>query len=143
MPGNDILGSKGQPIQEVAVGGFAGGGAPISVLSIGNYATVTPTGQISTASTVVLAGCEFDARPWTAIAYTVAVITNSVTWSVWGANAADYSDEQAVLAPVSVIASATGTYVAALAPYAYYRVKIIDTVGGTHGTATVRGIVKA
>ena len=35
------------------------------------------------------------------------------------------------------------TYVVAQAPYAYYRVKIIDTVGNTHGTATLAGIVKA
>jgi hypothetical protein len=109
----------------------------------GNYSTVAPAGQASTNATVVLAGCGFDARPWTSIAYTIAVATQAVTWSVFGANAADYSDEQIVQAAASVAAAGTGTYVAALAPYAYYRVKIIDTVGGTHGTATVRGIVKA
>lgn len=109
----------------------------------GNYSAVSPAAQASTDATVVLAGCEFDARPWTSIAYTISVITNDVTWSVWGANASNYSDEQAVLAPASVVAAATSTYVSAQAPYAYYRVKIIDTVGASHGTATVRGIVKA
>lgn len=117
--------------------------ADLAVQLSGNYATVAPVGQVSTAATVVLAGCEFDARAWTSLAYTIKVITNDVTWSVWGANASDYSDETAVLPAVSVAAGAVSSRVFALAPYGYYRVKIIDTVGASHGTATVRGIVKS
>lgn len=114
-----------------------------SIQLSGNYATVAPVGQLSTASTVVLAGCEFDARAWTSLTYTIAVSTHDVTWSVWGANASDYSDETAVLTAVSVVAAAFSSYAVSLAPYAFYRVKIIDTVGASHGTATVRGIVKS
>ena len=109
----------------------------------GNYASVAPVGQLSTASTVVLAGCEFDARTWTSLAYTISVITNDVTWSVWGANAANYSDESAVLTATSVVAATNSNYVVSLAPFSFYRVKIIDTVGASHGTATVRGGVKS
>jgi hypothetical protein len=110
---------------------------------LASYAMVTPAGQVSTASTVVLAGCEFDARGRISLCYTISVATNAVSWSVWGANAANYSDEVAVLEAVSVATSGVSSYIATLAPYAYYRVKIIDTVGASHGTATVRGIVKA
>ncbi len=91
---------------------------------------------------MVLAGAETDARVWFSLCYTIKVITNPVTCSVWGANAADYSDEVAVLSPVSVAASAASSYAVAPAPYSYYRVKIIDTSGGSHGVATVRGIAK-
>lgn len=103
---------------------------------------ITPTAQASTASTAVVDGSEFDARAWRSLAYTIKVATQDVTWSVFGANASDYSDEVAVLSPASVAAGAGSSYAVAQAPYAYYRVKIIDTVGGVHGTATVRGILK-
>lgn len=114
-----------------------------TITTTGNYSAVAPAGQVSTASLVVLAGSEFDARTWISLAYTIAVATEAVTWSVFGANASDYSDEIVVSAGASVAAAAASSYAVALAPYAYYRVKIIDTAAGTHGTATVRGIVKA
>ena len=103
---------------------------------------VAPVGQLSTASTVVLAGAELDARGFRSLAYTVKVATQSVDWSVFGANASDYSDEVAVQAATTVVAGAAGSYVVAQAPYSFYRCKLIDTVGGVHGTATIRGILK-
>jgi hypothetical protein len=103
---------------------------------------LTPAGQLSVDALTVLAGSEFDARTWRSIAYTVAVATNGVKWTVYGANAADYSDEQVVQALTNVAAGATGSYVVAQAPYAYYRVKIQPNVNATQGTATLRGIAK-
>ena len=59
---------------------------------------VAPVGQLSTNAYVVLTGSGMDLRAWRSLAYTLAVITNDVTWEVYGANASDYSDEQAVQA---------------------------------------------
>jgi hypothetical protein len=106
-----------------------------------NFEEVAPTPLLSTNSLVALA--EIDTGHWKSLAYTIAVATNSVDWTVFGANADDYSDEQVVQAEASVAAAATGTYAVAQAPYRYYRVKIKSTVPGDHGTATVRGIAKA
>lgn len=104
--------------------------------------TVAPDAQASTASTAVVTGSEMDARPWRSVAYTIKVATNSVDWSVFGANASDYSDEVAVQAAATVAAGAASSYAVAQAPYSYYRVKIIDTSAPNHGTATVRGVMK-
>lgn len=103
---------------------------------------VGPIAQASTNATANVAGAEIDARQWRTVCYNVAAAGNAVDWSVWGANASDYSDEVAVKAATKVNAGANDTYAASPAPYAYYRVKIIDDVGGTHGTATVNGIAK-
>jgi len=103
---------------------------------------VTPAAQASVNAETVLAGSEIDARMWRSIAYTIAIITAGVKWAVYGANAADYSDEQAVQALTNVAAAATGTYTVAQAPYAYYRVKIASNVADTPGAATLRGIAK-
>lgn len=116
----------------------------ISPAALANrYETVAPAAQVSTASAVVVTGSEIDARPWTTVAYTVVVANEAIKWSVWGAHAADYSDEVAVLSPATVAAAASSSYAATPAPFSRYRVKIIDDSGGTHGTATVRGIAKA
>lgn len=103
---------------------------------------VAPAAQLSANADAVVVGSEIDALAWNSVSYTVTVADNSVTWTVFGANAADYSDEQVVSAAAPVAAGATGNYAVAQAPYAYYRVKIRSTVGGVHGTATVRGIAK-
>lgn len=103
---------------------------------------VTPVAQASTASDVVVSGSEMDVRMWKSISYTIKVATNAVTWTVFGANASGYSDEVVVQDAASVAANASGSYAVTQAPYAYYRVKIRDTVGGNHGTATVVGLAK-
>jgi hypothetical protein len=103
---------------------------------------VAPVGQLSTAATVEVAGARLDASHLGSVSYTCKVATNAVTWQVTGANLADYSDEVVVNGPVSVGAGAVGTYAVAQAVYQFYRVSIIDTVGGTHGTATVTGHAK-
>jgi len=104
--------------------------------------TVSPDAQASTASAAAVTGSDMDARPWRSLAYTIAVATQAVKWSVWGANAADFSDEVAVLSPTTVAAAAVSSYSTAQAVYSYYRVKIIDDAEGVHGTATIRGVMK-
>lgn len=106
------------------------------------FNTVAPTPQVSTNATVVVTGSDIDVRPYTSLAYTVTVATNAIKWSVWGANAADFSDETAVQAAATVTAGGVASYSVAQAPFSYYRVKIIDDAGGVHGTATIRGIAK-
>jgi hypothetical protein len=103
---------------------------------------VAPVAQLSVDAETVLAGSEIDARMWRSISYTVAVATNAVKWSVYGANDSAYADEQAVQALTNVAGGATGAYTVAQAPYAYYRVKIQPNVGGVQGTVTLRGIAK-
>lgn len=106
-----------------------------------NFETVAPDPLASTNSLVAVA--PIDTGPWLSLAYTISVATESVDWTVFGANAADYSDEQVVQAEAAVAAAATGTYAVAQAPYRYYRVKIKSTVPDTPGTATIVGIAKA
>jgi len=98
--------------------------------------------QTSANADTLVAGSEIDARPWRSIAYTISVATNTVDWTVYGANLATFADKQVVQAEASVVAGATGTYAVAQAPYAYYCVWIHSNVGGAHGTATVNGIAK-
>lgn len=116
-----------------------------AILMVGSRQVVVGTNsnaQVSTNATVLVTNSEVDARGWRSLAYTISVITNAVTWSVWGANVSDYSDEVAVLAPVSVAGAANSSYSTSQAPFSFYRVKIIDTSGGSHGTATIGAIVK-
>lgn len=99
--------------------------------------------QTSTSGTVVVAGAEIDATQCKTVCYTGVAATHDVDWSIWGANAADYSDEVAVLAATKIAAGASGSYTASPAPFRYYRVKVTDDVGGTHGTLLVNGVAKA
>jgi len=102
-----------------------------------------PVVQASTAATVVAAGAEIDATQLVSVCYTIIVATHDIDWSIFAANVNDYSDETAVLSATKVTAGSNSSYAVAQAPYRYYRVKIIDDVGGTHGTATVNGVAKA
>ena len=103
---------------------------------------VAPAAQASVNAETVLAGSEMDMRAWRSLAYAVKVITNTITWWVYGANASDYSDEVIVNGPTDVLAAAASSYAVAQAPYAYYRAKIQSKVAGVHGTVTLGGIAK-
>lgn len=103
---------------------------------------VAPAAQASTNDPAVVAGSDLDMRGWRSLAYTILVAANTITWWVYGANAADFSDEVIVDGPSDVVADAADSYDVEQAPYAYYRVKIESKVDGAHGTATVRGIAK-
>lgn len=101
---------------------------------------VSPAAQTSTAAYAVVAGSNIDVTDYIALAYTIKVITNSIKWKVMGANISDFSDEVEVQSEASVAATASSSYAVSIAPYAYYRVKIIDDAG--HGVVTVTGIAK-
>lgn len=115
----------------------------VSVCTIGASTIVTPDPQASGAGWAAVSGSEIEATSLTTIAYTIANITNTIQWRVEGANAANFSDATIVQAAADVAASASANYTVSPAPYRYYRVMILDKVGGTHGTATVHGIGKA
>lgn len=115
----------------------------VQTLNAPPAAVTGPVGpQASTNATVVVAGAEIDATQFRSVAYTAIAASHDVDWSVFGANAADYSDEVAVLTATKITAGANANYSVAQAPYRFYRVKVIDDVGGTHGTITVNGIAK-
>ncbi len=99
--------------------------------------------QTSTASTVVVAGSEIDATQCKTVCYTAVCATNAIKWSVFGANVSDYSDEVAVQAATTIASGAAGSYSTTAAPFRFYRVKVVDDSGGTHGSITVNGVAKA
>src|SRR4030042_4900454 len=94
-----------------------------------NFETVAPVAQTSTNSYVAIGA--IDTGPWKSLAYTIKVATFSIDWTVYGANAADYSDEVVVQAEAAVAAAGVGSYVVAQAPFRYYRAKIKATVPGS------------
>ncbi len=103
---------------------------------------VTPAAQASTNDPAVVAGSELDMRGWRSLAYTILCAANTITWWVYGANAADYSDEVIVDGPSDVVAGAADSYAVSQTPYGYYRVKIMSKVAGSHGTCTIVGVAK-
>ena len=76
------------------------------------------------------------------LVYTLTVVTNNLKWTVYGANAADYSDEVEAQAEATVNVGAIGTYSTTQAIYRYYRAKLKAAVGGSQGTGTIRGVAK-
>jgi len=103
---------------------------------------VAPDAQAGTNDPAVLDGSEMDVRAWKSLAYTVLNADETITWWVYGANAADYSDEVIVDGPSDVLADAADSYAVAQAPYAYYRIKFENKVDETVGTLTCWGIAK-
>lgn len=106
-----------------------------------NFDTVSPNALGSTNTYVALA--PLDVSSWRSVSYTLKAATNSIKWTVYGANASDYSDEVVVQSEATVTTSAAGSYSITQAPFRYYRVKIKSAVDDTAGTATVNGIAKA
>ncbi len=121
--------------------------AAVTVLAGNRQVTldqVTPTAVASSAVLTVVAGSEVDSRGWRSLAYTIKNAgANSVDWTVFGANLADYSDEVVVQAATTVANAASGSYSTTQAPFAFYRVKIVDTAAPNHGTVTVVGTSKS
>ena len=109
----------------------------------GPILVIPPVAGTSTNATAVLTGSDFDARLWATIGLTLIVAAFGVTWTVTGANVSDFSDEVVVQAATAVAAGSVGFYSTYFAAFAYYRVKIIDTVANSHGTVTLNGLAKA
>jgi 7-cyano-7-deazaguanine synthase in queuosine biosynthesis len=104
------------------------------------YGQAKPAGLLSVDAYVEVIA--LDVRNWFMLAITLAVATQSLKWTVYGANEADYSDETVAQAEATVVAAAVGTFTIVNPPFAYYRAKIKAAVGGVQGTGTARAIYK-
>jgi hypothetical protein len=105
--------------------------------------SVSPSDQPSTNAYADVTGSTLDTLNHMTISYTIVNDgAQSIDWEVLGANAADFSDAQVVLSPATILAAGVSGYSAAQAVWRYYKVQIIDTIGGSHGAALVRGITK-
>jgi hypothetical protein len=116
---------------------------PVQFATDAAVSEVTPTAQASTNAYADVAGSTLDTQLFGSVSYTLVNAAQTITWKVLGANASDFSDAVIVQAAADVLAAASANYSAAPAVWRYYKVQIIDKVGGTHGTVTVRGIAKA
>jgi len=105
-------------------------------------ARVSPDAYTTTAAYTVVTGSEMTMLAYTCLAYTILVATHDIKWKVMGANTSDYSDEVEVQAEATVTAGNASSYAVSVAPYAYYRIKVVDASGGDHGEVTVVGIAK-
>lgn len=108
---------------------------------------VAPAAQLSTDAYAAITDGNIDARGFSTLSITIAVITNAVTWEVYGANKADFSDEVVAQAGATVAAGAKGSFtLGAIATgfsyFAFYRVKIKATTPGSQGTATITAFQK-
>ena len=116
----------------------------ISVSTIGATTPVAPPPVASTGAWTAVQGSEIDAGNLGTVVYTIVNGgANTLQWRVAGAIAEDFSDEVLLQAAADVAASDSSAFVSSPAVYRFYRVEIIDKVGGQHGSATVHGYGKA
>jgi hypothetical protein len=99
-----------------------------------------PTQQASTDTLAVVAGSSVDVSASKAVRYGVEVSGQAVKWTVYGANVADYSDEQVVRAEVSVAAGHTDHASFPSPAFSYYRVKIRSAATGQTGALLLAGL---
>jgi len=105
------------------------------------FTEVAGSVQASTNAYAML-GVVLDCRAANSVALTVINADQTITYKVQGANRSTFADAVEVQAPADLAAAAIGYYASASPVYAYYRVMIIDKVGGTHGNAVMTAIVK-
>lgn len=141
---------EGQGVAGVPAGGvmsiqgvLGGNAIPIS----GNLgvvsSSVSPSATASTDSLSLVAGSTLDTLNYDSVSYTVtnSHISNSITYTVFGANSADFSDKVITNIGTAIAAGLTSAF-SGTAVFRYYAVYIISTVVLTPGTALVRGIAK-
>jgi hypothetical protein len=112
---------------------------------IGRAATeVTPAPQASAnAGMADVAGSTLDTLHNMAVSYTlINTGGNSLDWQVVAANDVAFAGAVVVQASATVLSAGIGTYSATVAAWRYYKLQIVDTVGGSHGQATVHGVTK-
>lgn len=109
-------------------------------VSTDNIATATygPAVQVD----AMTARAPIDVRGYQSLSYTLLATVQTLKWTVYGANLADYSDEVVVQAEATVAALAVGSYAVTQAPFGYYRVKIANNAAGVVGTAAVNAYAK-
>lgn len=110
---------------------------PVSVDHIG---TAAYPAAVQTDSYV--ARVSLDCRGYRSYAVTLIASVQDVKWTVYGANASDYSDEVAVQSEATVAAGAVGSYSTTQAPFAYYRAKVKNAAAGVVGTAALQAVGK-
>lgn len=108
------------------------------------YTTVAPTAQASTSSYLIVAGSLMNTLNRNSLSYTIKNTgAESIDWKIVAGNLSDLSDGVIVNAAATITAGAYGTaYAVTTTPYAWYAVYIVDTVGASHGEATINGICK-
>ena len=104
---------------------------------------VAPVAQASVDAETVLAGSELDASVFAALGYTIENTgAQTIDWTVYGAQLADFSDEVVVQASATIAAAAFASYTATPPPFRFYRVTINAAVGGLQGAGTLNGVAK-
>lgn len=106
--------------------------------------TVAPTPQASTASYATITGSLINMLQYKTLSFTIKNTgANSIDWKIIAGNMSDLSDAVIVNGAATITAGSYGTaYTATTTPYQWYAVQIIDTVGASHGEATLAGIAK-
>lgn len=112
---------------------------------VGRAATeVTPAPQASAnAGMADVTGSTLDTLHNMAVSYTlINTGADSLDWQVVAANDAAFAGAVIAQASATVLAAGVGSYSATVAAWRYYKLQIVDTVGGAHGEATVHGVTK-
>ena len=91
---------------------------------------------------VAITGGDIDARGWITVCMTCVCSDETISWTVFGANVADFSDEVEVQASADILADAVGSYTVSPAPFAYYRAKVVNKVAETVGSILFNAVAK-
>jgi hypothetical protein len=115
--------------------------ACLEVQFTGGYAAaIGPAVQAITDTETPIAASVVAAAATSAVRYAVEVAGNNITWTVYGANNADWSDEAPVHATDVVTDGRMDHVTIPALVKAYYRVKIKSQVAGSGGLVTLTGI---
>lgn len=99
--------------------------------------------QASVNASTLVAGSIMQTTYGTVLSYTIVNTGgNTISWIVYAGNTSDLSDKVVVQASADILASAASSFSVFPAPFEYYGIYILSKVGGAHGEATVRGILK-
>lgn len=99
--------------------------------------------QVSTNTSVLVTGSIIQAWQGLSVAFTIVNSgADTISYIVYGGNASDLSDKVSIQSTTDILAGASGSYSAFVAPFAYYGIYVKSKVNDTPGTAVVRGVVK-
>jgi hypothetical protein len=83
----------------------------------------------------------WDLYSWGVVGFTITATVAAITFEVFGANLADYSDEIVLQVETTVAAGSVGKCAIGM-PYRYCRIKAKSAVAGVPGIVAVEGIAK-
>ena len=99
--------------------------------------------QASTNDPTLVTGSILPAWMGLSVSYTIVNSgDDTISWVVYGGNAADLLDKVIIQASADVLTGAASSYSAFVAPFAYYGLYIESKVDDTPGEATIKGVVK-